>query len=777
MRHFLTLFFLWVAFLSFGQDGLVINEIMSDNESTLMDGDGDFSDWIELYNSGDAAVDLNNYGLSDEEDDPFKWIFPPYIIEPGSYLIVFASDKGAVPGELHANFKISSDGEPILLTKPDGTLIDIVKPTPLTEDVSFGRMPNGFGAWERLYEANPELSNTLSPGIIFTHHSGFYSEAIDLNMGATNGHQIRYTVDGSIPNPTSTLYLDALELGSLDAEPDDISLISTSPYWSSPTTDNYKAHVIRAATFNDGVQTSNTYSKVIFIQPDLNERYADFDLVSIVIPPGSLFDEDTGIYVPGVHFSPGDVTWSGNYFEKGELWEREANLQYFNSAGTLEFEQEVGIRTHGGKGRNLPQKSLRIYTRGERGAPKLNHPFFQHLGEEKAVFDKVVLRNSMTCWNHTVIKDEVTAEVCHDLNFETQHSKPVVVFINGEYWGVQSIREYYDQKFVAERYDVPEDSVNIVLHGSSNHPDLPEDWGTVEGNNDGHVVLYDFLNANDLDIPENYDYVKSMLDMESIIDYYCTEIYFNNKDWPTNNNKLWMNGSFGTWRQMLYDMDGGWKYLGTDYNQLWRALSPSGSGQNAPYATLLLRKLVQSPEFLEQFLERMACLMKTNFEAENVVAIITYMQGLYESGMHEHVDRWHRPSSYGTWTAGINGLIEFANGRKAHMINHIETQFGIDFDPDLYDCEVIIDDSNIEENEDPYEVKIYPNPTQQKSIWVDFDFTEDLIYYQFFNVAGVQLDNGLVGDHQEIQLDFAPGTYLLSLVYNQQKIVKRVVIL
>ncbi len=762
---------------SLGWTQIVFNEFMSNNESSIFDEDGEFTDWVEIYNLGPTSINLNGYGLSDKEDNPYKWVFPNKIIDPGDFLIIFASEKDRYGGELHTNFKISSDGEGLYLFHPDDGLLDYVPPTPLSEDISFGRMPNGTGKWERIFQPNPGHSNHLASAIQFDYHSGFYAEPITMGLVSTNGHQIKYTLDGSEPNESSSLFVAAITFGELAMTPDDISFIPTSPHWATPAEDNYKAHILRAATFDGGVRTSKIYTKVIFIQPDLNERYAEYDLVSIVASPGSLFDEDTGIYVPGVHFNPMSPTWSGNYFKRGEAWERHANLQYFTSDGNLAFEQEIGIRTHGGKGRNFPQKSLRFYSRGERGAPKLNYPFFEHLGEEKRVYDKVVLRNSLTCWNNSMIKDEVTAQVCDGLKIETQHAKPVVVFVNGEYWGLQSIREYYDQKYFSERYNVDEDSVNIVLHGSSNHPDFGDDWGIVEGSNDGHITLYDFLNENNLDVPENYEFVKNLLDIESIIDYYCTEIYFNNKDWPTNNNKLWSEGSFGKWRQMLYDIDGGWKYLGTGYNQLARALSPSGSGQNAPYATLLLRKLFQSDEFKTAFLERMACLMKTNFDAENVVNIINYYRGLYEPGVYEHIDRWKKPSSYSSWNSGVNGLIDFANGRKAHVINHIQEEFGITFDPDEYICPVIIDDATIEENSQDLIINVYPNPTSSNSVFVDFETPTTEFEYQLFSLSGRLLQSGILQKNEALDLNFASGTYLLSIVTDGNQHTKRVIVL
>lgn len=777
MKVAVITFLLIFPFLVCSQSDILINEFMASNEGTIADDDGDYTDWIELYNDGTSAIDLNGYSISDDPTDPSLWVFPSFVIQPGEHRIIFASGKDKLVGPyLHTNFKISSSGEPLFLMDASGTQVDYVPPTPLTDDVSYGRSEDGHFIWERLTESTPVQPNAQSNGVVFSHQSGFYAATIDLDLSATNGQTIRYTIDGSNPDSTSNLYSAPLTLENLDLVPDTISMVPTSPSWSTPDLDNFKAHIIKAATFNGGIRTSNIFTKVIFVSPDLNSRYEEFDIVSIVTDSENLFNADTGIYVPGVNFSTSNTTWTGNYFQKGDLWEREANLQYFDNNGELRFNQEIGIRTHGGKGRNLPQKSLRIYTRGEQGAPKLNYPFFEHLGESKREFDKVVLRNSLTCWNNSVIKDEVTAEICKNLNFEIQNSKPVVVFINGEYWGVQCIREYYDEKYILEKFDnIEEDSINIVLHGSGNRPSLPSDWGTVEGTNDGHIQLYEFLNNNDLDVSSNYQYVESVLDMESIVDYYCAEIYFNNKDWPTNNNKLWNVGASGKWRQMLYDVDGGWQYLGVSYDQLTRATAANGTAQNSPYATFLLRKLFESPEFEERFVARMACLMKNDFDADTVVETIEFMRDLYEDGMQEHIDRWHKPNSYSTWIAGINGLISFANNCKDHVITHIENKFGITFDPDEYDC-TIIDTSSVSELDLSNQLRVYPNPSSNQSVWVDFDFTQEEIDYQVYSLNGNLMDKGTISNHEKLTMNYASGMYLISFQVQGERIVKRIII-
>lgn len=118
-----------------------LSEVMSDNHDTLEDGDGDSSDWIELYNPGPDVVDLVGWALSDDPANPARYVFPALPMTPGGYLLVYASGKGAAgpAGELHTSFQLDATGEVIVLSAPDGAVVDTLVAPPLGEDVAYGR--------------------------------------------------------------------------------------------------------------------------------------------------------------------------------------------------------------------------------------------------------------------------------------------------------------------------------------------------------------------------------------------------------------------------------------------------------------------------------------------------------------------------------------------------------------------------------------------------------------------------------------------------------------
>lgn len=128
---------------------LVINELMASNDSAIADQDGEYDDWIELYNNSSTAIELDDHYLSDEGDNLDKWTFPDTTIEARSYLIIWADEDGSQNG-LHANFKLSSKGESLYLSNAQNTLLDNVSFTAQETDKSYGRSPNGIGTFATL---------------------------------------------------------------------------------------------------------------------------------------------------------------------------------------------------------------------------------------------------------------------------------------------------------------------------------------------------------------------------------------------------------------------------------------------------------------------------------------------------------------------------------------------------------------------------------------------------------------------------------------------------
>jgi len=206
MNKFLLLILFVIPYFIIPQ-GIVINEIMSSNHSTIFDEYDEASDWIELYNNSSFQLNLEGYFLSDDSLNINKWQFGNEVVDPGEYLIVFASDKDTNIDYWHTNFKISAAGEKIILSDSNGSIIDqVIIPASLT-DISYARISDGAASWI-FQRPSPGSENTgeaiqgYSDSVSVSVPGGFYPSAISVELSAGTSY-IYYTLDGSDPDSGS----------------------------------------------------------------------------------------------------------------------------------------------------------------------------------------------------------------------------------------------------------------------------------------------------------------------------------------------------------------------------------------------------------------------------------------------------------------------------------------------------------------------------------------------------------------------------------------------
>jgi len=153
-----------IAQSSPAQTGLVINEVMPSNDSTIADEMGEYDDWIELTNISDDVILLDGLYLTDKPERPTRWSFPleNITIEPGEYLLVW-TDSDPEQGSLHTNFRLDADGDYIGVTGSDGvTVVDSVSFANMSPDISLVRIPDGTGGWQLTSSPTPGSANILT---------------------------------------------------------------------------------------------------------------------------------------------------------------------------------------------------------------------------------------------------------------------------------------------------------------------------------------------------------------------------------------------------------------------------------------------------------------------------------------------------------------------------------------------------------------------------------------------------------------------------------------
>jgi len=146
-----------------GTSGVIINEVMTSNSGFLPDEQGEFPDWIELYNPTNDDINLYGFGLSDDEAEPIKYALPEITIGAKEFLVVFASGKGVSAMEApfqHTNFRLSSKGDTIIFSNRSGQALDRIDLEPIPTNVSVGRVVSDPETLERFENPTPGFANT-----------------------------------------------------------------------------------------------------------------------------------------------------------------------------------------------------------------------------------------------------------------------------------------------------------------------------------------------------------------------------------------------------------------------------------------------------------------------------------------------------------------------------------------------------------------------------------------------------------------------------------------
>ena len=608
-----------------------------------------------------------------------RWQLPNGIVEEP----IPASCIYAELAELHTNFSISADGEVLQLTTPDGTTVDSVGPVSLLRDVSYGRSVDGGQDWVFFTTPTPGETNDYATGYegimlppSYSRKSGFYEDPFNLDLMTTQQEAtIHYTLDGSEPSDFSPVYSKPLFIDDRAGQPNTISMIPTADSWLVPQGEVFKGTVVRARVFRDNYIPSQIKTHSFFVGPDIKHRY-ELPVISLATASENFFDPIFGIYVPD------------NFWGRGLEWERPVHITFFETDGTVALSQDAGVRIHGGAMRALPQKSLRLYARAGYGQREFDCPFFP--GYPFDQFRRLILRASGNDNSQTMFRDAMIQQVVGHLRFDTQAYRPLIVFLNGEYWGIHNLRERYDKYYLEQIYGVDPDEVDILTFPQGNHLEVKE------GRADHYVETINYIETHGLSDPEHYAHIKTRIDIDNFIDYNVAQIYANNRDWPGNNHDWWRKrtndyepdapyGHDGRWRWLLYDTDFGFGLNGgPDINTMEHATSPdSTTWWNQPWTTFLLRKMLENNSFKNDFINRFADQLNTAFLPERVIGVIDQMQATIAPEMDEHIRRWRRPESYSSWIGHVNVLRNFAYQRPAYVREHLRSHFHLGVDRQL----------------------------------------------------------------------------------------------
>lgn len=620
------------------------------------------SDWVEIYNSTGSAVSLAGYGISNNPKNPAKWVFPDISIEPGEYLLLYATGSAdkAQKKNLKLNFCISSTGEALFFFDPNGKLIDKLSAGRMKSGQSYGR----DGSDNRFYYAEPTPGAQNGKGYegitqlpAFSVTPGIYDNAVTVAITAGEGETIRYTTDCTTPNASSEVYSGELSIS--------------------------KNSVIRAAAFRDGYLSGDVATATYLFRSD-GVNHA-LPVVTLVTDPDNLWNSKTGIYATGDKFDPdaasyADTLKSATYYQAkfateeqvDTIWEKPAAFSLFDDNGKQVFTQNVGIRIAGSFGRGRAQKGFNVIARKEYGKGSMEYPFFENRPYKE--YKAVVLRAGAQDQNRSKIRDELASGLLEgtDINILYQAYRPTVLYLNGEYWGVYFMKEKRNRFFVAQ-HENTENNVDLAIGKGFKQRSY--------GDNSDWVSLYEYATSHDLSSAEAYAYVSERMDVDSFRDYMIAEIYNGNTD---TYNFQYYRLKGGKWKFIFYDFCWGFQSPGHETLAFRMGKTPSDVCSAKLFAAML-----QNKGWRDSFCRRFGELLNTAFAPERVSALIEELYGYVEPEIKREREKFNKDTfmgvkqpntnlgTYEGFQSEISKLKDFAQRRPEELKRQLQSNLGL----------------------------------------------------------------------------------------------------
>ncbi len=591
-------------------------------------------DWVELYNATANAIDLSNFGFSDDAGKPRKWQFPAgTVIEAGGYLGVYCSGLTEPSGaSLHANFRLSAaGGYNLCLSMPDGAIFDRVFVPQQFANISYGRLPGAYGTLYYFTSMTPLAENSgaryakkaLPP--TYSVAGGLFTagETITVELSGEPGDRIYYTTDCKDPTESSTLY--------------------AGPITISSTT------VLRTRVYADDALESYADCQTYFFGVSHTMR-----VVSLVSDPYNLVSDEAGIMVKGPNatatFPYGSMNSGANFWMD---WEREAHIEVYEADGTTLLSQECGIKLHGQYSRAMAQQAFKVYARAKYSGEG-TFPAALFTDRDYTEYNSFLLRSSGQDGVHTRMRDSILTDLADDTSVYYQKTELCVVYINGVYWGQYNIREHVSSYSICqfEGWAGDEDDIDLVKANTN----------VMQGSNETYADLLAWIKNNSMNTDEAYAHIGSVIDIQNFIEYMSVEIFTGNTD--TLNVKRYRNpNGDGLWRWCLFDLD--WAFY-TDTNSIRRWLTPGGMGNGNRTNNDLFIACMKNDRFRDEFLTYFGEQLATTYSTQNVLSKIEERYNALLPELPAQFAKWGQTES--EYRADLKVLVSYAEDRPTKLL-------------------------------------------------------------------------------------------------------------
>ena len=590
---------------------LIINEVMNNNYSYMPHNGNEYYDWIELKNNSKSSINLKDYYLTNSTNTMEKYNLPDVELKSGEIYVLMASGDINLSNNsyTHVNFKIS-DVESLYLTK-DNEIIDSMVIANVPLGYSFGRHSDyGLYYFSKPTPKAENGSGTSSVAYIpeFSVESGIYNDSDGINLEISGNGTIYYTLDGSTPTTNSKVY--------------------SSPIFLNETT------VVKAISYKEGKLTSEVKTASYII----NENHT-LPVMSVSLNPNSFKNLQSDAWNTELEYSA-----HAELYEDGKS-----------------FEIPCGVKLFGGSTRGLAKKSFTLKFRKKYGEASLSYQVFEN--RDYSEYNSLILRSGSQDQESAFIRDILMTSLVEDVtNLQVQAYKSVILYINGQYWGVYNIREQVDDDYISNNFNVVNEGSNIVR--------IDNDITTGDGKQ--YFDLLNYLNTHDMSKDSNYEYVKERLNIESYVDFWVAENWVSNND-IVNTRFYWHpNIDNGKINMIFYDLD--FAMWNTSHNYFTFSVQPGGMSR-LNISTLMMRKLMENNEFKKTFLERLSYQLKNVWNEERVLERIDYIYNDLKPEMERNQKRWGM--TYKEWEDNIEKLRQYTRGREEYVKKYAKSFFNL----------------------------------------------------------------------------------------------------
>ena len=665
MKKLLTLA-LFIASTYSAHAQLIINEIMQSNVECIMDDIKEFPDsWVELYNSGDEAINLKDYKISNKNKEKKAWQLPDKTVAAKGYAIIYCDKEGKENNRLHADFRLESgkgctvylfnnkevvDSLPYIDEKP------MVKmPAP---DIAFGRKTDASSEWGYQLTPTPGKANTgeicnakhilgapvfSEPGHVTSGNAAINLE-LSLPEGAPEGAYITYTTNGSEPTSESTKYTQPISIT--------------------------KTKVIRAKVFCDGwLSPLSTAQSYIF-----HPREFTIPIFSVQTNDKYLNARDIGLFANN----------NSKEDKKTHDWRRPVNIEFFPAEGEPSaFNQPGETRIQGGQSRSNALKSMVFYAikRFDPDRKRFEYEFFPDQKPGVNQFKSFSLRDGGNDFSDMYFRDLIIQRTMGpnvDLDWQAGHS--AVLYINGEYMGMLNIRERSNEDNIYSNYDGLEDVDEIeISHEQQGNQDL-----FIEELKEGDDVFYQAFKDFYSEKGHTKAEYEQWIDVSEYLNVMIMNLFYCNIDFPGNNIVFWRPNEDAKvdlpkrFRAIVKDTDFGlglynFSETSSSSNTIDMIYNPRNYGNSWAFtepATRLFRNMMENPEMLKMFIDK-CCVYTGDFmNAEGTSAV---MDAILEEALDEFVA--HR-DKYNSWGNNYNDILNKFENAKKWLAGYEEKQQG-----------------------------------------------------------------------------------------------------